>query len=100
MVAVGGSPDKFRAKVVPKWFWTPSAKVCGLAVLYIALSASLIQSNKWLLAPERFPFPDGLCLMQQAFTTCTAWALFLGKPSWFPAAEILWKEFGVSALKG
>jgi len=100
MVAIGGSPDKFRAKLFPTWLLSDSAKVCYLAMLYIIASASLIQSNRWVLSVERFPFPDALCITQQAVTTCVAWGLFFAKQSWFPTAEVLWNESGLSALKG
>lgn len=60
--------------------------VCS--VVYIAVSASLIELNKWLMGGGgSFPFPLALCVAHQLMTSLGTWLLFLIWPSLLPGVK-------------
>jgi len=65
-------------------FWqTISIVLAGL--LYIGVSATLINFNKYLIKPNRFPYSSALVLLHTMMGSCLSGGLFLIKPSLFPS---------------
>jgi len=58
-----------------------------LGGFYIGLSALMIESNKWLMAPDRFPYPCALTINHMIMSTFLANSLRFVKPQLFPAYE-------------
>lgn len=69
----------------------------AFTVLYIGVSASLIELNKGLMgAGGSFPFPLALCLVHQLMTSLLSLLLYLACPSLFPGAKSALKTSPVS----
>lgn len=65
-----------------------SATSLGCSILYIGVSASLIECNKWLMGGDkRFPFPLALCIGHQLVTSVGTFLCFLMWPSLFPGIK-------------
>mmetsp|Transcript_8320 Transcript_8320/g.23120 ORF Transcript_8320/g.23120 Transcript_8320/m.23120 type:complete len:373 (-) Transcript_8320:108-1226(-) len=61
------------------------ATVVSLVGAYIACSAGLIAFNKYLVHPDRFPFPVALVLFHASFSSVLTGAVFVVRPSLFPS---------------
>eukprot|EP00928_Gymnodinium_smaydae_P061873 TRINITY_DN45849_c0_g1_i1.p2 TRINITY_DN45849_c0_g1~~TRINITY_DN45849_c0_g1_i1.p2 ORF type:complete len:360 (-),score=91.51 TRINITY_DN45849_c0_g1_i1:52-1131(-) len=59
--------------------------VVFIGCIYIAISAGMINFNKWLMQPTHFPFAIHLTLMHMIFSTVLCGSLYLFFPSLFPA---------------
>lgn len=63
-----------------------SASICS--VVYITVSASLIELNKWLLGGKgSWPFPLALCVIHQLVTSLCTWLCYIVRPSLFPGVK-------------
>merc|ERR1719401_92505 len=60
-------------------------KVCFIGGVYIGLSAGLISFNKYLMHPERFPFPSVFVFMHMVGSTVFASILRVICPWLFPS---------------
>jgi len=65
------------------------ARALVLGVLYILVSTSMIESNKWLMSAEHFPYPFVLAASHMLASTVLANGLRLACPSCFPALQHL-----------
>lgn len=71
----------------------------AFTVLYIGVSALLIELNKGLLgAGGSFPFPLALCVVHQLMTSLLSLLLYLVCPSLFPGVKSAMKSVLTSAL--
>jgi len=78
-MANGNVADHKRAT-----FWQNiSIMLAGL--LYSGVSATLINFNKYLMKPNRFPYSSALVLLHTVMGSCLSGGLFLLKPSLFPS---------------
>merc|ERR1719217_1318598 len=72
-----GSSDNFSTK---------QFAICvGLGIVYIAVSATMIHSNKWMMRDDHFPYASCLCtchMFVSAICSAISYKLF---PSWFTA---------------
>lgn len=58
-----------------------------IGLVYIAISAALINYNKYLVHPDRFPFAQCLTLLHVTMTFVMSTALYFVVPSVFPTME-------------
>eukprot|EP00929_Paragymnodinium_shiwhaense_P070995 TRINITY_DN3606_c1_g1_i1.p1 TRINITY_DN3606_c1_g1~~TRINITY_DN3606_c1_g1_i1.p1 ORF type:complete len:509 (+),score=133.48 TRINITY_DN3606_c1_g1_i1:52-1578(+) len=76
-----------------RWLLPAGGKVAAasraleLAGIYILVSASMIESNKWLMQEEHFPYPLCLTAIHMFMSTILANCLRLARPDFFPAVE-------------
>lgn len=61
------------------------AVATGLGLGYVAVSACLINYNKYLIHPDRFPSAISLVLIHACFCSVFAFFLYLVRPSLFPS---------------
>eukprot|EP00929_Paragymnodinium_shiwhaense_P085418 TRINITY_DN45821_c0_g1_i1.p1 TRINITY_DN45821_c0_g1~~TRINITY_DN45821_c0_g1_i1.p1 ORF type:complete len:437 (-),score=97.52 TRINITY_DN45821_c0_g1_i1:72-1382(-) len=59
----------------------------ALGLLYIILSAVMIETNRWLMQPGRFPYPFMLTMNHMCCSFVLANLLRAVKPSFFPSLE-------------
>jgi len=64
-------------------------RAAGLGVFYIALSTTMIESNKWLMHSSRFPYPFTLTAMHMSMSFKLANIVRFFHPQAFPAFETL-----------
>jgi len=64
-----------------------AARAFRLGVLYIAVSAAMIESNKWLMQKDRFPHPIVLTMNHMGVSCVLANLLRCACPSLFPALQ-------------
>mmetsp|Transcript_69011 Transcript_69011/g.128905 ORF Transcript_69011/g.128905 Transcript_69011/m.128905 type:complete len:364 (+) Transcript_69011:81-1172(+) len=69
---------------------------CSLAAMYIAVSASMILFNKYLLNEERFPYATALTTLHMMNSLCMSTCLYWACPSYFPTAHHV---FGPDMIK-
>merc|ERR1719359_746264 len=62
-------------------------KAVSLGFLYIAVSACMIESNKWLMLPGHFPYPLTLTTNHMLTSLVLANALRFCCPSAFPSLQ-------------
>eukprot|EP00421_Protoceratium_reticulatum_P011420 CAMPEP_0168403986 /NCGR_PEP_ID=MMETSP0228-20121227/24408_1 /TAXON_ID=133427 /ORGANISM="Protoceratium reticulatum, Strain CCCM 535 (=CCMP 1889)" /LENGTH=521 /DNA_ID=CAMNT_0008417599 /DNA_START=46 /DNA_END=1606 /DNA_ORIENTATION=- len=65
----------------------PVFKTVVFGMLYIVSSAALINFNKYLITPGRFPFAASLTTLHAAFATVLSVILRLVRPSLFPSLQ-------------
>jgi hypothetical protein len=59
----------------------------SLCLWYICLSAGLISFNKYLIHPDRFPFPLVLTTTHMAMTCTLSFVFYKLCPSWYPSID-------------
>eukprot|EP00927_Polykrikos_kofoidii_P043797 TRINITY_DN378_c0_g1_i2.p1 TRINITY_DN378_c0_g1~~TRINITY_DN378_c0_g1_i2.p1 ORF type:complete len:348 (-),score=35.46 TRINITY_DN378_c0_g1_i2:288-1331(-) len=64
-----------------------SLKLLSLCALYILISASLINGNKYLMNPERFPYSAALTLSHVTTTFSCCALLYVVAPGLFPTMQ-------------
>lgn len=65
-----------------------AAKTILSLLLWLCLSSAVVLSNKWLLNPNRFPFPVTLGFLHMLFCSCVG--LFAVHLQWVPAQNVPW----------
>jgi len=60
-------------------------KTVALGTFYVAISAALIDYNKFMMSPGRFPFALPLVLVHSVTCVVCAGALYVARPSLFPS---------------
>lgn len=61
----------------------------GLGVVYIAASAAMIESNKWMMRSNTFPYATVLTMLHMAMSSLLSFGFYRCCPSWFTAMRTL-----------